>query len=156
MMYFGVVKTIVLSIVVLGSLAIIGVDIAMLTGATEAIVTMPAVGGVSIAAAGVVAIIALLVIFNSAYTLKDDCMMIVLGIFVDKVEYDAINVVRQNSATKECYLIVTSDKQTEGNIGYRLNLTAEKSELFLQKLREHRSDLIVEVFTPEKKDKTKK
>ncbi len=156
MMYFGVVKTIVLAIVVLGSIAIIGVDIAMLLGKLDMLVTMPAVGGVSIAAASIVAIIALLVIFNSAYILKDESLVIVLGIFVDKIGYDAIELVRQNSETKECYVIVTSDKQAEGNFGYRLNLNAQKSDEFLVKLREHRHDLLVEVFTPEKKDKTKK
>ncbi len=155
-MNFGIVKTVVLIVVVLGSFAIIGVDIAMLTGALDMAVTLPAVGGVSIAAATIVAIVALLVLLNSAYILKADKLTIVLGIFVDKVEYDAIDVVRQNSVTKECYLVVISDRQGEGNVGYRLNLSAEKSDLFLQKLRERRHDLVVEVFTPEKKDKSKK
>ena len=89
-MNFGVVKTILLAFVALGALAIIGLDIAMLAGANGVYTDSPAIAIVSLAAATIIAVAALLVIFNSVYRFKDDHIVATLGFFVDKIKYDDV------------------------------------------------------------------
>lgn len=69
-MNFGVVKTILLAVVTLGALAIVGLDIAMLAGANGVYTDSPAIAIVSLVAATLIALAALLVLFNSAYRFK--------------------------------------------------------------------------------------
>lgn len=69
-MNFGIVKTIIVVLVVLGALAVVALDIAMLAGANGVATQQPAVAWVSIVAALVIAVAALLVLFNSYYGFK--------------------------------------------------------------------------------------
>lgn len=78
-MNFGVVKTILLACVALGALAIIGLDVAMLAGANGVYTDSPAIAIVSLVAATIIAVAALLVIFNSVYRFKDDHFVATLG-----------------------------------------------------------------------------
>ncbi len=152
-MYFGIVKTVLLALIVAGALAIVGVDIAMLVGSVSA---EPAIAGVSLGAAVLIAVLALLMIFNSYYKFKDYILVTSLGVFVDKFGYSDIVCVKQNSETREIYLITKGVKETDGNISFRVNIPTQKVDDFIAQLRAHRGDVIVEVFTPEKKDKNKK
>lgn len=152
-MNFGIVKTIILAVIVAGALAIIGVDIAMLAGENTA---EPAIAGVSVGAAALIAVAALLVLLNSYYNFKDDRLVTVLGFFVDKINYKDIVCVKQNSETREIYLITKGVKQTDGDISFKVNISTQKVDGFIAALRDKIGDIIVEVYTPEKKDKNKK
>lgn len=152
-MNFGIVKTIILAVIVAGALAIIGVDIAMLAGEST---QEPAIAGVSVGAATLIAVAALLVLFNSYYKFKDNQLVAVLGFFVDKIDYNDVVCVKQNSETREIYIVTKGIKQTDGEMSFKVNISTQKVDDFIAALRDKIGDIIVEVFTPEKKDKNKK
>lgn len=158
-MNFGIIKTILLWIVALGALAIVALDIAMLVGTDSLAVrgaSDTAIASVSLCAAVIIALGAFFVLFNSSYTFKDKYMVAVMGVFVDKISYDEMVCFKQNSLTKELYLITSGIKPTDGEISFRLNLTPQNVDEFIAQAREHKGDIIVDVFTPEKKDKNTK
>ena len=152
-MNFGVVKTVIVTIIVLGALAIGGLDIAMLAGANGVATSQPAVAWVSIVAAVIIAVAALLVLVNSYYGFKDDKIIAVLGFFVDRIKYDDIICIKQNSLTGEIYLITKGLKESDGEMSFRVNISPSKIDAFIREMRNHIGEIIVEVFTPEKKDK---
>ncbi len=154
-MYFGVVKTIVLSIVVLGGLAIVALDVAMLAG-VNGINTNPAIASVSLCAAVLIVTVALLVLFNSYYGFKQDKFVAVLGFFVDKIPYDDIICVKQNSETREIYLITKGVKETDGTVGFKVNIPVAKVDTFIAEISKHVGEVVVDIFTPEHKNKNKK
>lgn len=78
-MNFGIVKTVIVAVIIVGALAIAALDIAMLAGANGVATQQPAVAWVSIVAAVIIAVAALLVLFNSYYGFKEDKMVSVLG-----------------------------------------------------------------------------
>ncbi len=151
-MNFGVVKTIILAVVIMGALAIVGVDIAMLADQTPNI----AIACVSLCAAVIIIVGASLVIFNSYYNFKDDKMVTVLGFFVDKFAYEDIVCLKQNGETKDLYIITKGLKPEDSDISFHVNISANKTDDFIKALRDKVGDVIVEVFTPEKKDKDEK
>lgn len=155
-MSFGIVKTVIMAIVLVGALAVIGLDIAMLAGANGVDTSSPAIAAVSLFAAVVICVATSLVLFNSYYKFKDEKYVAVLGFFVDKIAYDDILCIKQNTQTKELYAIVKSEKEYEGSMGFRINVAENKTDAFLVALREKKSDIVVELFTPEKKNKNKK
>lgn len=158
-MNFGIVKTVLLGVVALGALAIVGLDIAMLVGTSSIAAhsaSDTAIACVSLCAAVIIAVGALLVIFNSSYTFKENYMAATLGIFVDKIRYEEIVCFKQNSVTKELYLITQGLKPSDGQISFRLNLSPEKEGEFISQMRDHIGDIVVDVFTPEDKNKDKK
>lgn len=158
-MNFGIVKTVLLWIVALGALAIVALDIAMLVGTDSLAVrgaSDTAIASVSLGAGVIIAIGALLVLFNSSYTFKEKYMVAIMGVFVDKISYDEMVCFKQNSLTNELYLITKGIKPTDGEISFRLNLTPQNVDDFIAQAREHKGDIIVDVFTPEKKDKNTK
>ena len=95
-MNFGIVKTVIVAVIIVGALAIAALDIAMLAGANGVATQQPAVAWVSIVAAVIIAVAALLVLFNSYYGFKEDKMVSVLGFFVDKIKYDDVICIKQN------------------------------------------------------------
>ncbi len=155
-MNFGIVKTIIVAVVIAGALAIGGLDIAMIAGANGVTTQQPAVAWVSLVAAFIIAIAAALVLFNSYYGFKDDKMIAVLGFFVDKIKYDDIVCIKQNSLTREIYVIVKGQNAQDGEMSFKVNIAVNKTDDFILEMRNHIGEVIVEVFTPEKKDKDKK
>ena len=155
-MFFGAVKTTILALISLGALAIVGLDIAMLAGANGVYTDSPAIAIVSLVAATLIAVASLLVLFNSTYNFKNDHIVATLGFFVDKIDYNDLVCVKQNSETREIYLITKGVKQTDGEISFRVNIPTQKVDDFIASLRDKIGDIIVEVYTPEKKDKNKK
>lgn len=154
-MFFGWVKTVILAVIMLGALAIIGLDIAMLAGA-KGVLSSPAIAAVSLVAAVIILVAAVLVLANSYYAFKEDKLVVVLGFFADKVAYENILSLKQNGETKELYLIAKGIKETDGDISIRVNIPAQKTDDFIKQIHEKAGGVIVEVFTPEKKDKNKK
>ena len=155
-MNFGVVKTIILAVVTLGALAIVGLDIAMLVGANGVYTDSPAIAIVSLVAATLIALAALLVLFNSAYRFKNDRLVATLGFFVDKIKYDDVICIKQNSETREIYLLCNGQKESDGEVSFKINVAPQKTDAFIHEMRNRIGEIIVEVFTPEKKNKDKK
>ncbi len=148
-MNFGIVKTVLLALVIGACLAIIGVDIALLVGTDTFAPANPAVPSVSIVAASIIVLASLLMLLNSEYKFDDDFLKVKLCVFVDKIKYDDVVMVKQNSITKDVYLILEGEKIQ----GLNVLLKGEKVDKFLSALKEKRGDIIVEIYTPEKKNK---
>lgn len=155
-MNFGIVKTVIVAVIILGALAVCALDIAMLAGANGVATSQPAVVWVSIVAAAIIAVAAMLVLFNSYYGFKEDKMVSVLGFFVDKIKYDDVVCIKQNSLTGEIYLIVKGFREQDGEVSFKVNIAPQKTDAFIHEMRNHIGEIIVEVFTPEKKNKDKK
>ncbi len=155
-MNFGIVKTIIVAVIILGALAILALDIAMLAGANGVATQQPAVACVSLVAAVIISVAALLVLFNSYYGFKSDKLVSVLGFFVDRIKYEDIICIKQNSLTGEIYLLTKGIKPQDGDVCFRVNISPQKTDAFIQEMRNHVGEIIVEVFTPEKKNKDKK
>ena len=154
-MNFGVIKTVIVAVIIVGALAIAALDIAMLAGANGVATQQPAVAWVSIVAAVIIAVAALLVLFNSYYGFKEDKMVSVLGFFVDKIKYEDIVCIKQNSLTGEIYLITKGLKEQDGEVSFKINVAPQKTDAFIHEMRNRIGEIIVEVFTPEKKNKDK-
>lgn len=148
-MNFGIVKTAILALVICACFVIIGIDIALLVGTETFAPSNPVVPSVSIAAATIIVIAAFLMLFNSEYRFENDCLKVRLCVFVDKIKYDEIDLVKQNSLTKDLYVIIAGEKVQ----GLNVLLKGDKVDKFLSALKEKRGDLIVEIYTPEKKNK---
>lgn len=155
-MNFGIVKTVIVTVIILGALAVCALDIAMLAGANGVVTSQPAVAWVSIVAAAIIAVAAMLVLFNSYYGFKKDKIVSVLGFFVDKIKYDDVVCIKQNSLTGEIYLIVKGLREQDGEVSFKVNIAPQKTDAFIHEMRNHIGEIIVEVFTPEKKNKDKK
>lgn len=155
-MNFGIVKTVIVTVIILGALAVCALDIAMLAGANGVATSQPAVAWVSIVAAAIIAVAAMLVLFNSYYGFKKDKIVSVLGFFVDKIKYDDVVCIKQNSLTGEIYLIVKGLREQDGEVSFKVNIAPQKTDAFIHEMRNHIGEIIVEVFTPEKKNKDKK
>lgn len=155
-MNFGIVKTVIVTVIILGALAVCALDIAMLAGANGVATSQPAVAWVSIVAAAIIAVAAMLVLFNSYYGFKEDKIVSVLGFFVDKIKYDDVVCIKQNSLTGEIYLIVKGLREQDGEVSFKVNIAPKKTDAFIHEMRNHIGEIIVEVFTPEKKNKDKK
>ncbi len=148
-MNFGIVKTVILALIVCACLVIVGIDIALLVGVDGFAKANPVVPSVSIAAASIIIIAAMLMLLNSAYCFENDYLKVRLCVFVDKIKYDEIEMVKQNSLTKEIYMILEGEKMQ----GLNILLSGDKTDKFLSALKEKRGDIIVEIYTPEKKNK---
>ena len=105
LMFFGYVKTVLIALVALLGLAIIALDIVMISGKVAHFATTNvAIASVSLAAAALIDIFALLLLFNSRYTLKDDGISVVIAVFFDKVPYDEVRTISVNAVTDEVFV----------------------------------------------------
>lgn len=148
-MYFGIVKTVIIAVVILFALALAGVDIAMLAGAKGIETSMPAIAGVSLGASVLIAVAGALLLLNSFYKFDKDKLVVMLGVFKDVVPYESVTAVRQNGETREVYLFAKGKKIQDGETVIRFNVDKGKIDDLLSAIRQAMPDLIIEVFTPE-------
>ena len=148
-MYFGIVKTVIIAVVILFALALAGVDIAMLAGAKGIETSMPAIAGVSLGASVLIAVAGALLLLNSFYKFDKDKLVVMLGVFKDVVPYESVTAVRQNGETREVYLFAKGKKIQDGETVIRFNVDKSKTDDLLEAIRQAMPDLIIEVFTPE-------
>lgn len=154
-MNFGIIKTVAIVAVILGAIAIVGLDISMLADREGISVTVPLVAGFSLAAALIIVLIALLALCNSYYKFKDKHYVAMVGFIADKVPYEDIICIKQNVITKEIYVIVAVENSAIGSKAFKINVAPQNVDVFLVGLREKKTDLVIEFFEPDKKDKTK-
>lgn len=148
-MNLGVVKTIIIAIVLAGALALAALDIAMLAGAKGVATSMPGVAGVSLAAAVIIAVAACLVLFNSGYRFKENALFVVLGVFWDKIPYENITAVKEDSRTKDIYILAKGKQVQDGIASFRISVAQKDVDNVLSAVREHLPEMIIEVFESE-------
>ena len=144
-MNFGIVKTVIIVVVFLAAIAIGGVDIALIPGAIYTPTVAPC--AVSLAAAALIVIFATLILFNSRYKFKTERFEVTIGLFTDKISYDDVLYMRQNSMTQQLYLIIKNDKSTEGQLLVKINVSAASANGFIEAMREKIPSIMIELFT---------
>lgn len=149
-MNFGALKLALLIVVILGALAVIGLDIAILAGAifTDARV----VAWVSLAASALVGAMVVVVLAGSGYSFCEDHICVSLGFFKDKLPYDKITELKRNGDSGTYYIIM-GDVQTGTNV--RVDISASANDEFVKELRKHLPTIPVETFVLPPKNKNK-
>ena len=155
-MNFGIVKTIIIVLVIVGALALMGVDIAMLAGAKGLETSMPAVAGVSLAAAAIIAISALVVLLNSFYKFDKDKLVFVLGVFKDTIPYENITSIKEDIRTKEFYVFAKGKRVQDGEVSLHIVAQKNKEEGIVSAIREAVPSIAIEVFESEDRRSKKK
>ncbi len=156
-MNFGAIKSSIIIGAMLGGLAVVILDICMLTG-TGMETADPLVAGVSMGAGVFVMVASLLLLLNSYYKFGDNDLRVCLAFFVDKIKYENIQSARQNSLTQEVSFVYTTEKKGKENSVETLSvyLKGDKADKFLEELKSHNSEFITEIYTPEPKKKKDK
>lgn len=155
-MFFGWIKTAMIAIIALAGAAIAVLDAVMLSGATPAFETTNVpVAAVSLAAAVLIDVFALLLLFNSRYKLKEDCIFSVMGMFVDRVAYEDVYRISVNAATGEVFVAWRKGGVGADNVA-RLNLTEKDAKAILPELERRCGSAVTETFTPPEKKKKDK
>lgn len=149
--FFGVAKTIVVSLICAACVAVVGVDISLLVN-KDFMTQSPAIAIVSMGAALLIVLFALLLLLNSFYKFKEDKFIACLGFFVDKIDYKDIVGVKRNEQTGDIYLII-KDGNRPSAMAFRMNLSKAKQEDFLKALESKCEGLKIETFEPIKKKK---
>lgn len=154
-MFFGWVKTAIIVLVALAGAAIVVLDAVMISGVDSSFVTANVtVAAVSLVAAALIEIFALLLLFNSRYRLRDDGLCAVMCVFTDEVAYNDIHRISVNAVTYEIFIAWKKDGEGEETVT-RLNLSEKDARAMLPELEKRCAFAVVETFTPPEK-KTKK
>lgn len=155
-MFFGWVKTLIIAVVALAGAAIIVLDAVMISGVNAAFATANVtVAAVSLAAAALIDVFALLLLFNSRYKLRDDGLYALLGVFGDEVAYNDIHRISVNAVTYEIFVAWRKDGEGAETVT-RLNLTEKDARAMLPELERRCAFAVAETFTPPEKRGRKK
>lgn len=155
-MFFGWIKTCMVIAITLAGTAIVVLDAVMISGAVPAFETANVtVAAVSLAAAALIVVFAVLLLVNSWYKLRDDGIFAMMAVFGDTVAYNDIRRISVNAVTYEIFVAWRKDGEGPETVT-RLNLTEKDSKVMLTELERRCAFATVDTFTPpEKKNKKK-
>ncbi len=143
-MFFGKVRIALLCVVLAIGLAVMVLDILMLSKVIE--IYNDSISGVSLAAAVLLIVWTLLVLFNSYYKFNDDHLKIVTGIFADKIFYSNVTEIFVSVETGELFIKHGDKKFSSSTL--RFNLKKEDSRAVLYKLIKTCPTVPVNYFEP--------
>ncbi len=155
-MNFGWWKSALIICAILLCIAVTILDIVMLADVIVIDARSVPVAGVSLAAALIIIFSGLMLLFNSFYRFDEEEFIIVLGFFCDRLKYDNIEGIKQNSKNGLVTIIYNSVNEADGIQSIKLNLNDIQSEKVLSGFRKKCPFVIVETYTPEDKKKPKK
>ena len=155
-MFFGRIKTCMVIAIALAGTAIVVLDAVMISGAVPAFETANVtVAAVSLAAAALIVVFAVLLLVNSWYKLRDDGIFAMMAVFGDTVAYNDIRRISVNAVTYEIFVAWQNDGEGPETVT-RLNLTEKNAKAVLAELERRCAFATVDTFTPpEKKNKKK-
>ena len=155
-MFFGWIKTCMVFAIALAGTAIVVLDAVMISGAVPAFETANVtVAAVSLAAAALIVVFAVLLLVNSWYKLRDDGIFAMMAVFGDTVAYNDIRRISVNAVTYEIFVAWQKDGEGPETVT-RLNLTENNAKAVLAELERRCAFATVDTFTPpEKKNKKK-
>ena len=155
-LFFGWTKTCMVIAIVLAGTAIVVLDAVMISGAVPAFETANVtVAAVSLAAAALIVVFAVLLLVNSWYKLRDDGIFAMMAVFGDTVAYNDIRRISVNAVTYEIFVAWQKDGEGPETVT-RLNLTEKNAKAVLAELERRCAFATVDTFTPpEKKNKKK-
>ena len=129
-MYFGAVKTVCIAVVVAIGVAVVTLDSVMLSGAVSTLTTSNAA----------------LLLFNSYYKFDDDELVIVFGVFVDRIEYDEVEEIFVTVDGYEIFLRYRRVGKSPANL--RLYLSSARSKDILDELERRCAFAVVRYIQP--------
>lgn len=147
-MYFGGVLTAFLVIGMLASIALIVMDIVLLTGENKT--SSPVIVGVSLGAAVIILVAVLTALINSRYVFTDDTIVVKTFIFTDRVKFDDVDGIKQDEKDGTIYVHATPDNRPP--VVFRLNLPEKSIEKAKGVLLE-KCNVGIDTFKIEKKKK---
>lgn len=146
-MYFGAVKTVCIAVVVAIGVAVVILDSVMLSGAVSTLTTSnTALAWVSLVAGALIAAFAALLLFNSYYKFDDDELVIVFGVFVDRIEYDEVEEIFVTVDGYEIFLRYRRVGKSPANL--RLYLSSARSKDILDELERRCAFAVVRYIQP--------
>jgi hypothetical protein len=155
-MFFGIIPTVIMSLVVAACTAIFILDILMLT-LPELATSQPAVAGVSLAICVIVAFASLMLMLFSSYKIDGDNLKLALGFFKDKIDSGKVEAIMKNTVNGELTLIIPGNAEKgELPLNVKLFLNDKHTEEFIMVMRCKNPAIVVEDFTPEPKEKKSK
>lgn len=147
-MYFGGILTAIFLLAIAVSIALIVMDIVLLTGENRT--TSPIIVGVSLGIAIMILVGVLVFFINSRYVFTEDMITIKTFVFTDKVKYADIDGILQDEKTGVVYVHASPENKVP--ITFRLNLS-EKNLGQAKDILLGKCDVGIETFTYEKKKK---
>ena len=154
-MFFGWVKTVMLALIALAGAAIVALDAVMISGAVPAFETSNVtVAVVSLVAAVLIFLFAVLLLACSFYKLGDDGIFSLMGVFADRVAYNDVSRIAVNAVTSEVFISWRKDGAGAETVT-RLNLTQKDSKAMLAELERRCAFATIDTFTPPEKKKKK-
>lgn len=146
-MSFGKFKTACLAVVMCAGVAVIVLDIVLLSGAVSSLTSgNTTLAAVSLAAGALVTVFAALIAFNSYYRFDDDELVSVIGFFVDRADYETADAIFVNNESKEIFLRYTPEGKAPVTV--RFNITPSRSAELLALLEKKCAFARVEFFDP--------
>lgn len=154
-MFFGWVKTAMLALIALAGAAIVALDAVMISGAVPAFETSNVtVAAVSMVAAVLIFLFAVLLLTCSFYKLGDDGIFSLMGVFADRVAYNDVSRIAVNAVTSEVFISWRKDGAGAETVT-RLNLMQKDSKAMLAELERRCAFATIDTFTPPEKKKKK-
>ncbi|MDD4839958.1 MAG: hypothetical protein PHE93_04740 [Clostridia bacterium] len=155
--YFGKSKLFLLSIVVLLAFAAIVVNALFLAGVGKLVTNVPVAAGISLGFSILILAFAATIFFNSNYQFGDDQLTSSISFFKDKIAYDTITDIKENSETKELYLIFKykTDKVADRLSSVKILVKSEENQKVIDFLKEKNSSIIFANFVKDDDDSAK-
>lgn len=154
-MNFGIVKTVLISAVLVAILGVVGLDIAMLVGVKGIVVQSIAIPILSLVASLAIAVICLLLLLNSYYKFTDKYVNVNLGFMSDRIYYLNIVCLKQNIENGDIYIVADSRNGGKNEL-LKTYISKGKQDDFIKAMREHVPNVQISLFTVPKKDKKNK
>ena len=148
-MNFGTLKTALLGILIALAIAVVILDVLLLANVFGDRANK-VVAGVSMGVCLLMSGTLMAVLFGSHYALNEDHFTVSFGIMCDKVKYSSVTLIRQNLDTKEVYIAVDEGRAVPAYV--KINLAGAEADKFASELA-GKCGMLVNYFTPEKKDK---
>ena len=152
-MFFGWIKTCMVIAIALAGTAIVVLDAVMISGAVPAFETANVtVAAVSLAAAALIVVFAVLLLVNSWYKLRDDGIFAMMAVFGDNVAYNDVDRISVNADTHEVFISWKREGKGESSV-IRLNLSEKDAKDILPELERRCAFATVDTFIPPAKKK---
>jgi len=152
-MNFGLFKSAILIIILLGALAIVGLDISMLVKAANGGAVRIAVASVSLVAAIIISLLCILVLFNSFYKFNTELFVITLGFISDKIKKEDIISLMQNTNSKEVFILTKGIKENDSDYKLKVNIKKDLSEKFVEEFRKYYPSILIELINDDELNK---
>lgn len=144
-----------LALIALAGAAIVALDAVMISGAVPAFETSNVtVAAVSLVAAALIFLFAVLLLTCSFYKLGDDGIFSLMGVFADRVAYNDVSRIAVNAVTSEVFISWRKDGAGAETVT-RLNLTQKDCKAMLAELERRCAFATIDTFTPPEKKKKK-